>query len=184
MTSRIAACRAGSTSCPLGTGYTDDSRPRQMWLIIGGAGVMFISVSPAINARSPRAPTGKTGPTSISASIRDWLNRDVFVIIWRYSVAANRESDFRSVYGPQGEWNALFRSASGYLGTELVDCDEPGSYITVDRWEDKSQFDKFIDEFRTEYRGLDLESSAMTISEELIGQGWLDRNGEARLRST
>ena len=95
----------------------------------------------------------------------------MFVIIWRYSVAAGREDDFRSAYGPRGEWTSLFGLAGGYLGTKLVHCDEPGFYITVDRWQDEAHFEEFMAEADMEYQKLDVALSALTVSEELIGRG-------------
>ncbi len=99
-----------------------------------------------------------------------WLNAVVFIIIWRYSVAPNRDGDFLSAYGPNGEWRRLFSSASGYLGTELVEREEPGGYMTIDRWHDEAAFDGFMAENK-EYEELDLRLAALTTLEELIGRG-------------
>ena len=95
----------------------------------------------------------------------------MFNIIWRYSVAPTRDSDFRSAYGPRGEWSRLFSLSSGYLGTELVECDEPGLYITIDRWEHEAHFEEFMAVANDEYEELDLRLAATTASEELIGRG-------------
>jgi hypothetical protein len=46
---------------------------------------------------------------------------NVFIIIWRYTVASDRDDDFRSAYGPRGEWSRLFDPDNGYLGTELAE---------------------------------------------------------------
>lgn len=56
-------------------------------------------------------------------------------------MAPDREGDFLSGYGPNGEWSRLFSRADGYLGTELVECDEPGGYMTIDRWHHEADFD-------------------------------------------
>jgi heme-degrading monooxygenase HmoA len=101
------------------------------------------------------------------------LNRGVFAIIWRYMVSEDHEDEFRRAYGPRGDWINLFALAGGYLGTELIRCEEPGSYVTVDRWEDKTQFDDFMAKAREEYKALDVRLSALTTSEELIGRGSL-----------
>jgi heme-degrading monooxygenase HmoA len=95
----------------------------------------------------------------------------VFVIIWRYSAAPDRDDDFRSAYGPRGEWSRLFSLGNGYLGTELVQCGEPGLYITVDRWQNEADFDEFMAAVSTEYQDLDVRLSTLTTSEELIGRG-------------
>jgi heme-degrading monooxygenase HmoA len=95
----------------------------------------------------------------------------VFIIIWRYSVAPDREGDFLSGYGPNGEWSRLFSRADGYLGTELVECDQPGFYVTVDRWQNEADFDGFTAAANKEYEEPDLRLAALTTSEELIGRG-------------
>lgn len=96
---------------------------------------------------------------------------NVFIIIWRYTVASDRDDDFRSAYGPRGEWSHLFDPGNGYLGTELVECDQPGSYITVDRWRNETDFDRFMAAMSTEYQKLDKKLATLTTSEELIGRG-------------
>ncbi len=96
---------------------------------------------------------------------------NVFIIIWRYSVASARVHDFRSAYGPRGEWSRLFGHGNGYLGTELVECDQPGVYITVDRWQDEADFHGFMAAMSTEYQNLDKRLATLTTSEELIGRG-------------
>ncbi len=95
----------------------------------------------------------------------------MFIIIWRYSVAADCEGDFLSGYGVNGEWSRLFSRADGYLGTELVECNEPDTYMTIDRWHHEADFDGFTAAAHKEYEELDLRLAALTTSEELIGRG-------------
>ncbi len=96
---------------------------------------------------------------------------NVFMIIWRYAVTSDRNDDFRRAYGPRGEWSRLFNPANGYLGTELVECDQQGWYVTVDRWRNEADFDRFMTAMSTEYQKLDQKLATLTTSEELIGRG-------------
>jgi hypothetical protein len=57
----------------------------------------------------------------------------VFAIIWRYSVPSDRVVEFVDAYGPDGDWVRLFAAAPGYVGTELIACEDIGTFVTVDR---------------------------------------------------
>ncbi len=86
-------------------------------------------------------------------------------------MAPDRDDDFRSAYEPRGDWSRLFALGSGYLGTELVACEQPGLYLTIDRWEHEADFADFMTVSSREYAELDRRLTALTISEELIGRG-------------
>lgn len=95
----------------------------------------------------------------------------MFIIVWKYSVIPDRDGDFRSAYGPDGDWSRLFALSNGYLGTELVVCEQVGLYLTIDRWEQESDFEDFMTVTSRDYEELDKRLAALTISEELIGRG-------------
>ena len=86
-------------------------------------------------------------------------------------MALDRDSDFRGAYGPRGDWSRLFALGNDYLGTELIGCEQPGLYLTIDRWEHEADFDDFMTVTSREYEELDRRLAALTISEELIGRG-------------
>jgi len=104
----------------------------------------------------------------------------VFIIIWKYSVTPDRDGDFRSAYGPRGDWSRLFALDNGYLGTELIACQEPGEYLTIDRWEHEANFNDFMTAMSREYEELDRRLAALTFSEELIGRGVVAVDRSAR----
>ena len=95
----------------------------------------------------------------------------MYVIVWKYQVLADREMDFRVAYGPDGDWAHLFVKHDGFLGTELIATDEPRHYLTVDRWRSAGAFDAYMERDRDEYRRLDQQFEALTVSEELVGRG-------------
>ena len=64
----------------------------------------------------------------------------------------------------------MFKPAEGYLGTELNrDLKNPRRYLTLDFWECREAYERFREEHRAEYKGLDLRSEAMTETEKEIG---------------
>jgi heme-degrading monooxygenase HmoA len=95
----------------------------------------------------------------------------MYAIVWEFSIPAERVAEFERVYGPEGEWAALFRHGEGYLGTELLrdereDEREPGRYLTLDRWSSRLAYDAFRAHFVDEYQALDRRCEAR---EALIG---------------
>lgn len=95
----------------------------------------------------------------------------MFAIVWRYSVPTEQAPQFVDAYGPAGDWARLFAMAPGYAGTELIVCDDDGTFVTVDRWETRSAFDKFVEVHRVGYDELDQRLASLTTDEALIGRG-------------
>jgi heme-degrading monooxygenase HmoA len=92
----------------------------------------------------------------------------VIAILWRYKVRPERVADFERVYDASGDWAKLFARASGYLGTELL-RDGEGSYLTIDRWHARGDFDNFLTAHRADYEALDKICDGWTIKEERLG---------------
>jgi heme-degrading monooxygenase HmoA len=93
------------------------------------------------------------------------------VIVWSYRVEPAREGRFIEAYGTGGDWQRLFRLAEGYLGTQLVRYEEPGRYLTIDRWMSKAAFLAFLDRYATEYDDLDERFGELTAIEARIAVG-------------
>ena len=93
------------------------------------------------------------------------------VIVWRYAVAEVHRDAFERGYGSSGPWGALFATAPGYGGTELVRGERAGDYLTVDHWESKEQYDAFRAERVADYERLDAEFEDLTESETLVFEG-------------
>lgn len=65
---------------------------------------------------------------------------------------ARDPESFEEAYGPGGEWAQFFKSARGYIGSELLrDIEQPGRYVVIDRWESADTYNDFIDANRDEY---------------------------------
>ncbi|HEY3486401.1 MAG TPA: antibiotic biosynthesis monooxygenase [Ilumatobacteraceae bacterium] len=95
----------------------------------------------------------------------------MFAIVWKYQVTDANAVAFERAYGPEGEWVRLFRTAPGFVGTDLVRGDQPGVYVTIDRWHQRDDFDRFLEHHREPYDRLDREFESLTESEELIARG-------------
>jgi hypothetical protein len=95
----------------------------------------------------------------------------VHVIVWRYQVEPDRRPAFERAYGPGGPWTLLFAHSAGYLGTELVRLTDRDMYITIDRWESESAFERCKTDWQTEYDALDRELDPLTAREEMLGAG-------------
>jgi heme-degrading monooxygenase HmoA len=94
----------------------------------------------------------------------------MYVIIWKFAVKPGLESDFESVYGPQGTWAQFFRRGHGYIETELLRVTSaPGQYVTIDRWESKAAYEDFKTRFADSYSAIDQECEVLTESETEIG---------------
>ncbi len=92
----------------------------------------------------------------------------MIAILWTYEVHSDAAVDFERAYGPAGDWAALFRRASGYLGTELLRG--PGTaYLTIDRWRDSADFEAFMAAHRADYEALDRATQGWTTEERKLG---------------
>ena len=92
------------------------------------------------------------------------------VIIWEFSVPTSRRHSFERDYGSEGPWVKLFRSAPGYLGTELLrDENDPERFITIDRWTSAAAFEAFKRDFGAAYEALDREFDGLSDRETKIG---------------
>ena len=74
----------------------------------------------------------------------------MIALVFSYEV---RDTEaFERTYGTGGEWTEFFRSARGFIGTELLrDVEQPSRYLVIDRWESSEAYNTFADENRDEY---------------------------------
>ena len=90
------------------------------------------------------------------------------VILWRFRAAPGREAEFEAAYGDDGTWVRLFRTAPGFLGSELMRGTD-GIYLTIDRWVSEDAYRAFRDARAEAYADIDAGCEALTIEETLIG---------------
>lgn len=94
----------------------------------------------------------------------------MYVLAWQFVVKPGAVEAFRAAYGPAGDWAALFGSAEGYHGTELLrDERDPTRFVTLDRWASRDAWKAFRRRFAAEYAALDARCDALTSSETPLG---------------
>ena len=93
----------------------------------------------------------------------------MIALVWRFEVRDAERDRFERAYGPEGDWAHLFARADGFRGTELFRAND-GSYLTMDVWRSRADFDAFLDAYRTEYEALDRETESLTRCEHRIGE--------------
>lgn len=94
----------------------------------------------------------------------------IHLAIWEYEVRAGAEAGFEKLYGPDGDWAALFRGYPGYIGTELLKDPSTGCYLTIDRWRTRADYDAFLVAAAPGYAELDARGDALTAGERRIGR--------------
>lgn len=92
----------------------------------------------------------------------------MIALVWRFEVRDAERAAFEAAYGPDGAWARLFAQGAGYEGTRLLRADD-GSYLTIDTWRTRADFDAFLEHHRSAYEALDHETEALTRCETRIG---------------
>jgi heme-degrading monooxygenase HmoA len=105
----------------------------------------------------------------LAAAANHWHNRAMIAILWRFEVVPARRAEFEAAYGPTGDWARLFARSGGFRGTELLRAAD-GSYVTMDVWRAKADFDAFLAEHRADYDALDRSTEAWTQAEHRLGE--------------
>ena len=94
----------------------------------------------------------------------------MFVALWEYEVKPGYEKRFEKAYGPDGDWVRLFRGDLHYQETRLVrEAFRLGVYLTMDFWNSREAYEKFIATHRGEYKALDAAGEELTNSERRLG---------------
>lgn len=90
-------------------------------------------------------------------------------IDWEFRPRPERLDEFLAIYASDGEWAALFRRATGFLGTTLAAVgDRPGWYRTTDSWRNAADHAAFLAAFGAEYRALDERCERLTLEERKV----------------
>jgi heme-degrading monooxygenase HmoA len=90
----------------------------------------------------------------------------MLVRVWEYEVVPGREAEFEQLYGSAGAWARLFARSAGHVSTELYrSVDQPGRYLTVDRFSDADSWRRFLTEHGQDYADLDSRCAQLTTSQ-------------------
>ncbi|MFI5178112.1 MAG: putative quinol monooxygenase [Vicinamibacterales bacterium] len=94
-----------------------------------------------------------------------------YTYLWEFFVASEHAAAFERMYGPAGEWVALFRGEAGYVGTTLQrDRLNPQRYVTIDSWASVEAWERFRAEHAAEFEALDARCRRLTVAEREIGR--------------
>ncbi len=93
----------------------------------------------------------------------------MYRIVWVYDVKPASAETFERIYGWDGEWALLFRTAHGYLGTELFrSTAAPTRYVTIDDWTSQAAYETFRRGAARVYAELDARCDGLTLAECLV----------------
>src|SRR5262249_7379453 len=93
-----------------------------------------------------------------------------YLLVWQFTIKGEFRQQFETVYGPDGEWAALFRQDGNYRGTDLVrDAKDQNRYITLDYWTTRSAYLEFRSQHKEAYRQVDQTCEQMTEEEIELG---------------
>ncbi|MGH6628948.1 MAG: antibiotic biosynthesis monooxygenase [Terriglobales bacterium] len=91
-------------------------------------------------------------------------------ILWEYRVREEKRSEFERHYNSNGTWAEFFRRDPAYRGTVLLrETENPVRYLTIDRWDDATSYQQFLQGFAADYAAVDRQMEALTESERHIG---------------
>jgi len=94
----------------------------------------------------------------------------MFLALWEFEVKSGCEERFQSVYGADGEWVRLFRSAPSFIETRLLsDPAAVNKFVTVDFWASREAYESFRELNHAAYLAIDKRCESLTESERCLG---------------
>jgi len=93
----------------------------------------------------------------------------MYCLVWKYKVPSN-QSQFEAEYGRSGSWFKFFETSEDYLGHDLMKGNDGETYILVDKWMSKDDFEDFLDENQAEYDQINEKCKGLYESEVQLGE--------------
>lgn len=98
------------------------------------------------------------------------MNKGNCRIFWRFVIDPAQRRAFLAAYAADGEWSRFFHEHKGHVATELFhSASEPDTYLTVDRWRSRADYEAFRQENSARYRELDERLERFTVDESFLG---------------
>ena len=94
----------------------------------------------------------------------------MYCIIWNYKVEANRQGAFEKEYSRTGTWFRFFESCEDFLGIELMKEIGKSSYLVIDKWSSKPEYEAFIKKNKAEYDELTRRFGSLYSEEQKVGE--------------
>ena len=93
----------------------------------------------------------------------------MYCIVWEYQVAKESESRFEEQYSRKGAWFKLFEPCDDFLGHDLLKNSDNSTYLVIDKWIGKAEYNAFIYSVKPLYDALNAESHSMYSEEKQLG---------------
>ena len=93
----------------------------------------------------------------------------MYCIAWKYDVEKSKSKAFEEHYARGGVWFRFFEPCDDYLGHDLMQNIEDGSYLIIDKWMGKSEYDSFLKINQAEYEALNAQTADLYDQETHIG---------------
>ncbi|NQZ76934.1 MAG: hypothetical protein HRT61_12665 [Ekhidna sp.] len=88
---------------------------------------------------------------------------------WKFKVSSD-QAKFEQEYGRTGSWFKFFESCEDYLGQDLMKESDGQTYILVDKWMSKEDYQDFVAENKAEVDQLDEKTSSLYDLKEGLGE--------------
>ena len=94
----------------------------------------------------------------------------MIAIMWQFDVKQGSETEFKQIYGVEGEWTAMNRHSRSYLGSSFLhDQNRSSRYIVIEYWSEMLVYEQHR-AFRSDaVTSLEQRSQALVESVEPLG---------------
>lgn len=89
--------------------------------------------------------------------------------IWNFTVDSSQQSKFEEEYGRGGSWFKFFEPCEDFLGLELLKNSDGKSYIVIDRWMSKEDYEDYISSNQAVYDDLSEKDKELYSGEQNLG---------------
>ncbi len=93
----------------------------------------------------------------------------MYCILWKYEVDKGKQKEFETEYGRSGSWFKFFEPCDDYLGHDLLKNTSENSYMLIDRWISKADYEGFLKSNKAEYDQINDKFKDLYTSESQIG---------------
>ncbi|MEQ6166748.1 MULTISPECIES: hypothetical protein [unclassified Ekhidna] len=93
----------------------------------------------------------------------------MYCLVWKYEVSSD-QAKFEEEYGRNGSWFKFFEPCEDYLGHDLMKGGDGKTYILIDKWMSKADYQDFLDENKAAYDEMNKKNSDLYDVEETVGE--------------
>ena len=93
----------------------------------------------------------------------------MYCIVWEYKIDKSKRSEFEAYYSRSGAWFKFFEPCDDFLGHDFIRHTEEPTYLIIDKWMGKKEYEAFLSSRKMEYEALNSESANLYEAEKMIG---------------